>query len=225
MTKQKSFKDKIRTRMDKTGESYATARRRLIEKSDAEALKKRTPKSISAQRTNDAAVLENTGKKSDQWFKILDKWDAKSKNHTQIARYLTDEQEVPGWWAQHLTVAYEQARGMRAPGQRADGTYSVSASKTANASLDEVFAAVQDDDARSRWLGDYAVKVRTVRAGKSITAAWEDGSRLMFWFDAKGAGKTQFGVAHERIGEARQADEMKGFWRERLGSLKKLLES
>ena len=33
MTKQKSFKDRVRARMDKTSESYTTARRQLLAKS------------------------------------------------------------------------------------------------------------------------------------------------------------------------------------------------
>src|SRR4029450_2833976 len=37
MTKQKSFKDRVRARMDKTSESYTTARRQLLAKSATEA--------------------------------------------------------------------------------------------------------------------------------------------------------------------------------------------
>ena len=37
MTKQKSFKDRVRARMDKTSESYTTARRQLLAKSATDA--------------------------------------------------------------------------------------------------------------------------------------------------------------------------------------------
>ena len=36
MTKQKSFKDRVRARMDKTSESYTTARRQLLAKAAPE---------------------------------------------------------------------------------------------------------------------------------------------------------------------------------------------
>ncbi|MFN2526867.1 MAG: DUF4287 domain-containing protein [Actinomycetota bacterium] len=225
MTRQKSFKERIRARMDKTGESYATARRQLIEKSEAEARKRRTPRTIAPIRKNQELIRKNTGHTWDHWFRLLDKWGAKARKHTEIARWLRQEQEVDGWWSQSITVAYEQERGMRAPGQRADGTYSVTASKTVAAPAERVFKAFREERLRERWLGDFELTIRTARPGKSLTAAWEDGStRLTVWFDAKGSQKTQFGVAHERVADAQQADELKAFWRERLGFLKKLLE-
>ncbi len=226
MTRQKSFKERIRARMEKTGESYVTARRRLIEKAEADARRRSTPQTISPTRTNDDAVLKNTGRGWDEWFALLDEWGAKKRKHGEIARWLVDTHGVHGWWAQHVTVAYEQARGIRAPGQRADGTYGVSASKTVDASVDALFHAFEDEDMRARWLGDFDVTIRTARPGQSITAAWEDGStRLSIGFTAKGENKSQVALAHERVADARQADELKAFWREGLNELKKLLES
>lgn len=226
MTRQKSFKDRIRARMDKTGESYATARRQLIDKSEAEARKKRTPRTISGVRKTEEAVLKNTGRSWDQWFKALDKWGAKEKKHGEITRWLAEEHDVDGWWAQSVTVAYEQERGMRAPGQRADGTYSVSASKTVNVPIDKLFQAFSNTKVRDRWLGEFELAIRTSRPGKSITASWEDAStRVAFWFTSKDPGKSQVALAHEKIAEAQQADELKEFWRKRMNLLKKLLES
>jgi Domain of unknown function (DUF4287) len=225
MTRQKTFKERIRARMDKTGESYATARRRLIEKSEAEARKRRTPRTISPTRRSDDSVLKNTGRTWDEWFKLLDKWGAKNRKHPEIARWLSEEHQVDGWWAQSVTVAYEQERGMRAPGQRADGTYSVSASKTVDVSVETLFEAFHDEGMRERWLGEFEFSVRTARPGKSMTAEWEDAStRLSLGFNPKGGEKSQVGLAHEKIADPQQADEFKAFWRERLEVLKKLLE-
>jgi hypothetical protein len=225
MTRQKTFKERIRARMDKTGESYATARRRLIEKSEAEARKRRTPRTISPTRRSGERVLKNTGRTWDEWFKLLDKWGAKNKRHPEIARWLSEEQQVDGWWAQSVTVAYEQERGMRAPGQRADGTYSVSASKTVDVPVEALFEALHDEEMREQWLGEFEFNVRTARPGKSMTAEWEDTStRLSLGFYSKGDGRSQIALAHEKIADPQQADELKAFWRDRLGVLKKLLE-
>ena len=211
--------------MDKTGESYATARRQLIEKSEAESRRRRTPQTISPIGGSDEVVRRHTGHALGHWFKLLDKWEAKDKTHTEIARWLSGEQGIDGWWAQHVTVAYEQARGMRAPGQRSDGTYSVTASKTVNVPLETLFEAFYDAEVRERWLGEFEFDIRTTRPGKSITARWEDTStRLTVGFQAKGSSKSQVALAHERIADARQTDELKVFWRERMVLLKKLLE-
>ena len=226
MTRQKSFKERIRARMDKTGESYATARRQLIEKAEAEARRRRTPKTISPIRRNEEAVLENTDRSWDEWFKLLDKWGANDKKHPEIVRWLLEEHEIDGWWAQSVTTAYEQERGMRAPGQRADGTYSVSASKTVDVSVKKLFDAFKNKDVREKWLGDYKINIRTTRPGTSLTGTWEEGStRLTISFQEKGARKSQVALAHEKITEASQADELKAFWREQMNLLKKLLES
>ncbi|MDQ4138100.1 MAG: DUF4287 domain-containing protein [Actinomycetota bacterium] len=78
----------------------------------------------------DDAVLTATGKHPDDWFRLLDERNATSWRHADIAAWLVRDQGVDPWWSQSLTVRYEQQRGMRSPGQMADGTYSVSASRT-----------------------------------------------------------------------------------------------
>ena len=228
MTKQKSFKERVRTRMEKTGESYMSARRQLVAKAETEERKRRTPKTVSGlrQRTGEDAVRSNTGRTYDQWFKVLDKWGAKEKKHGEIVRQLMKEHGVDGWWAQSITGAYEQERGIRAPGQMADGTYTANASKTVGVPVATLFQAFRNERMRERWLGDVGLKVRTVRPGKSLTAAWEDGStRITVAFIPKGEQKSQVAMAHEKIPDAQTVDELKAFWRERLNDLKKLLES
>jgi hypothetical protein len=225
MTRQRSFKERIRARMEKTGESYATARRQLVEKAAAAARKSPAPRSIAPVRKSDEAVLANTGRSWDEWFELLDAWGATEQKHREIARWLVDAHAMDGWWAQTVTVAYEQERGMRAPGQRADGSFSVNASKTIAVALDELFDAFHDEGTRERWLGGPELRVRTARPGKSITADWEDGStRLSIGFVAKGPDKSQVALAHEKVATAEQADELKAFWRERLKMLKEVLE-
>ena len=225
MTKQKSFKDRVRSRIEKTGESYAAARRQLVDKVETEARKRRTPKTVSAIRTRAKDVREKTGRTFDQWFKVLDKWGAKDKKHAEIARWLREEHEVDGWWAQSITGAYEQERGIRAPGQMADGSYTANASKTVNVPVATLFEAFYDEAVRERWLGDAQLTIRTARPGHSVTAAWDDGStRITVGFVEKGANKSQIALAHEKIPDAQQTDELKAFWRDRLNDLKKLLE-
>lgn len=79
---------------------------------------------------DDATVVRATGNDARHWFGILDGAGAQSWPHRRIARHLAEVGGVDAWWAQSLTVAYEQARGLRLPGQRQDGTFGVSASRT-----------------------------------------------------------------------------------------------
>ncbi len=216
MTRQKTFKTRVRDRASRTGESYTTARRRLLEKS--------TP--VRPQSVPDGAVRERTGRGWDEWFALLDTWGATGRTHTEIARWLRDEHGVESWWSQNVTVTYEQARGTRVPGQGADGYFSATGSKTVAVSVDRLFEAFADEDLRSRWLPGVELSVTTSTAPKSFRAGWEDGAtRIAAGFVAKGEAKAQLAVRHERIGNAEDAALMKAFWRERLSALKELLET
>jgi len=70
-------------------------------------------KTAGPQGISDDKIIARTGKSTDEWNAILDAWDAPSKGHTAVARYLSQEHGVPDWWTQAVTVRYEYARGLR----------------------------------------------------------------------------------------------------------------
>jgi hypothetical protein len=220
MTKQKTFKRRVRARMTKTGESYTAARRMLIaagERPEAATATFQPPMS-------DEKVGEATGRVWEQWFVLLDAWNATSRSHTEIARWLTAEHGVAGWWAQSITVAYEQARGLRAPGQRPDG-WSVSATKTIAVPVERLFDAFEDGALRERWLPGADLRLRTATAPRSARYDWEGGStRVVVSFESLAEAKSRVALAHERLPDADTYDEMKAWWRGRLAALKPLLE-
>jgi hypothetical protein len=237
MTKQKSFKDRVRARMGKTSESYTAARRQLLTKAaerDAQAPADPAggggPEAVDvpgARRPySDAVVRANTGKTWDEWFAVLDRWGAVERPHAEIARWVGEEHGVGGWWAQGVTVAYEQARGLRAPGQRRGGLFEVNASKTVAVPVERLYEAFVDPVLRERWLPGATLEVRSARPGRSIRANWDDGStRLVVDFSARGEAKSQVALVHERIPDAATAEELKAWWRGRVAALKQLLET
>lgn len=72
-------------------------------------------------RMSDEAVQAKTGKNWEAWFKILDKAGAQKMNHKEIVAYLNQKHYVGPWWQQMVTVAYEQARGLREKHETATG--------------------------------------------------------------------------------------------------------
>ena len=126
MTRQKSFKGRIRARMEKTSESYTTARRQLLAKVGTQPPAEPEPRPADAPKArrpySDEVVRANTGRTWDEWFALLDRWGGAQRPHPEIARWLVEEHGVGGWWAQGVTVGYEQARGLRDPGQRRGGS-------------------------------------------------------------------------------------------------------
>ena len=249
MTRNKSFKGRVRARMDKTGERYATARRQLVAKAaakgDPEAqvpvaeptpeaqvpAAQVTPEALGAgaevrRPYSDDVVRSNTGKAWDEWFALLDAWGGVERPHPEIARWLNEEHGVPGWWAQGVTVAYEQARGLRAPGQRRGGQFEVNASRTVAVPVERLYEAFADPAVREGWLPGATVEVRTARPARSIRANWDGGStRLVIAFTARGESKSQVALTHERVPDAGTADKLKVFWRERMAALKQVLEA
>ena len=234
MTRNKSFKGRVRARMDKTGERYATARRQLVAKAAAKGEPEAQPTPAEAPAAvpgvkppySDDVVRANTGRTWDAWFALLDGWGAVERPHPEIARWLNEERGVPGWWAQGVTVAYEQARGLRAPRQRRGGHFEVNATKTVHVPAERLYQAFADPDLRERWLPGAAFEVRTARPGKSIRANWDDGStRLVIAFTARGQARSQVALTHERIPDAATADRLKPWWRERVADLKRVLEA
>ncbi|MGV9774971.1 hypothetical protein [Streptosporangium sp. NPDC003464] len=227
MTSRKSLKSRVRARMDKTGESYTTALRRILEKAGHPQVSPPTGRpagAIGTSKVSDLTVRERTGRGWDGWFTLLDTWGATGRTHTEIARWLVQEHQVDNWSAQNITVVYEQERGMRAPGQNSAGYYSATGSKTIAVPVDRLYEAFADAAERERWLPG-ELRVRTATAPKSFRADWQDGStRIAVGFVAKGDAKAQVALIHEKLADAETAARMKVFWRERLAALKTLLE-
>jgi hypothetical protein len=220
MTKQKTFKRRVRERMAKTGESYTAARRMLIaqgQRPDAEPAPFEPP--VAEERVADA-----TGQGWQAWFEVLDGWGAAGRPHTEIARWLREEHGVDGWYSQSITVGYERARGLRAPGQRPDG-FVAGASRTVAVPVERLFEAFTDDALRELWLPGAELRVRTATAPRTARYDWEDGStRVIVGFEAAGDSKSRVALSHERLPDADTAEEMKSWWRERLTELKSRLE-
>ena len=172
------------------------------------------------------AVQRATGRDRPEWFALLDSWGAKGREYREIADWLTGEHGVSKWWAQKLIVEYEQERGLRPPGVRRDGTFEVGASKTVEVPVDRLFDAFVDGRRRKRWLTDGKMSLRDSQPNEAARFDWEDGSsRVNVSFVEKAPTKSTVVVTHQRLARAKQAQDTKAQWRQRLVELKSLLEA
>jgi hypothetical protein len=220
MTKQKTFKRRVRERMAKTGESYTAARRMLI----ATGARPDTVVPDFEPPVPEERVVEATGRGWEAWFGTLDAWGAPKRTHTEMARWLREEHGVDGWYSQAITVAYERARGLRAPGEKADG-FAAGASKTVAVPVTRLFDAFENENVRERWLPGAEMRTRTATSPRSARYDWEDGTtRVIVGFEGVDVAKSRVFVSHERLPDAETAGEMKAWWRERLAGLKAELE-
>ena len=218
MTQQKTFKRRVRARMEKTGESYTAARRQLIGDDGP------PPEPSFEPTVAEERVIEATGHGWDHWFAALDEWGARERKHVDIARWLRDDAGVPGWYSQAIAVSYERARGLRAVGEGVNG-FTVSASRTIAVPAEVLFAAFDDPGSRARWLPGADLATRTTTPPRLARYDWEGGpSRLVIGIEALEDGRSRVGLSHERLADNAERDTMKAWWRERLTALKALLE-
>jgi uncharacterized protein YndB with AHSA1/START domain len=228
MPTQKIFKQRVRTRMTKTGESYTAARLQLLRKAEEPAVPapEQPSKEIAAELllVADEAMQRATGKGHTEWFALLDAWGATDHNHSEIATWLREGQGVSGWWAQNITVSYERASGMRAVHQQRDG-YTISVTRTVSSDPDRALAAFTDTTIRRRWLPDAEMRRRPTRAVLTARFDWSDPkSRVVVNIVPKGHGKALVAVGHEQIPDAESVQRLKAAWRGWLGELKAVLE-
>lgn len=166
---------------------------------------------------NDAMIAANTGRTWAEWTELLDGWGARDRSHTEIAAHVASL-GVDGWWAQGVTVGYERLIGRREVGQRVDGLYSGSASKTVGATAERACQAITDDIERRQWLYPDVLTLRTVQPGKSARFDLEGGGILAVYFTAKGE-KTAVQVQLEKLPSREAADAFRTTWKSHLAAL------
>ena len=220
MTTHRSFKRLVRARMEKTGESYTAARAKLLAADEPETTAR------PGLSTSDAEIRRRTGRGWEEWFDLLDDWGAAERSHREIARWVAEQQGVVplAWNAQAVVGSYERVRGLRAVGEHADG-FAITATKTVAVPVDRLYDAFVDESLRGRWLPDGELRERTATKPKSARFDWGgDGSRVHVTFAAKGDGKSTVALQHARLADAREAERMKAYWRERVAAMKEELE-
>jgi hypothetical protein len=229
MPHNKDLKRLVRARMRKTGEAYTAARAHITTKPKATPVSRTTaarkPKVDYAALagTSDTTIKAKTGCTWERWVGALDYHGASEMSHRDIATLVSKKYKIDGWWAQTVTVGYERIKGLRARGQRRDGTYEASKSRTFNVPVSKLFDAWTNANVRRRWLSGESVKVRTATAPKSMRLGWSDGSIIAVGFAAKGKSKSSVALAHTKLPDKATADRLKQYWSDRLDALGEVL--
>ncbi len=217
MPANKDFKRLVRGRMQKTGESYTAARSHLLQPKSAPVPAPADYATIAGR--SDAILKQKTGCTWDRWVKALDYAQAYTWTHGEIAKHVAEKYKVPGWWAQAVTVGYERIKGLRAVGQRRDGSFEASKSRTFAVPLVRLYRAFHDARTRAEWLPGVELTVRTATRGKSMRITWPDRTSVVVGFDARGAAKSQVAIQHGKLADRAAAARMKEYWDERLTAL------
>ena len=226
MPKNKDLKRLVRARMRKTGEAYTAARAQIV-KHPRRRLPNAMPDAGSAAAADDlafraglsdAAVKEHTGCTWERWVRALDRHGAATMPHREIVALVSTKYKVPDWWSQMVTVGYERIKGLRARGQRRDGSYEATKSRTFGVPVATLFDAWANARRRQAWL-DERVTIRTATAPKSLRIGWSDGTIVAVGFYAKGTSRSSVAVQHAKLPDRDTAERLKQFWTARLDAL------
>ena len=223
MPTNKDFKRLVRGRMHKTGESYTTARAHVLKQKSSVAITPAAVDYATLAGKSDAILKAKTGCTWERWVKALDRAHAHTWPHRDIAAYVHEKYKLPGWWAQTVTVGYERIKGLRAIGQRRDGSFDATKSKTFAVPLARLYRAFNDARTRARWLPGVDLTVRTATRDKSMRITWPDRTSVEVGFASRGAAKSQVQLQHGKFADPAAAMRAKQYWAERLGALGEVL--
>jgi uncharacterized protein YndB with AHSA1/START domain len=215
MPTQKDFKRLVRSRMQKTGEAYTAARLQLLNK------RPNPTNYAELAGMSDASVRKQTGRTWAEWVATLDGVHAAEKPHGAIAK-IVSSLGTPDWWSQMVTVGYERIRGLRQKGQRRDGGYEASKSRTYHVPVATLFDAFTNARRRRRWL-PVRIAIRSSAPHKRMRIEWHDKTTVQIGFLPKGQAKSAVAIQHQKLPDKAAAEAMKKAWGEHFDRLGKLL--
>lgn len=213
MTKQESFKKRIRARMATTGERYGAARRSLIAAASGA-----DRDWASHPEVSDDAVRSATGRSWNEWCDLIDAWPGRDDGHTAIAAYLLKNFDVDGWWAQSVTGGYERITGRRLPNQHPDGTFTANKSKTVTADGDRLRAMLLSDDERSDLFPGVYTELKSRPTTKALRIAIGGGTAV-FGFDPSTDGRLKVTIQHRGLSSVEAVGEWKFYWSDWLDAI------
>lgn len=124
----------------------------------------------------------------------------------------------PEWWAQAVTVAYEQHIGRRKPGQRSDGGYAVTINRTCSGTMD---AVLEKWSALIESLSDID-GTRIVDSPRiSKTDKWrywrcslEDGSNIVVSMqNMRNGEKATIAIQHDKLSQPQEVERWRAYWK------------
>lgn len=212
MTRQESFKRRVRTRMAKTGERYMESRRRLIERAADDY------GWVSEPEHSNEVILDATGKDWDEWRRIIDQGPGREASHTAIVEHVMKAHGVGGWWAQSVAVGYERITGIRLPHQMADGTFTAGKTRTIEVDGDALREMLYDSDSRGDLFPGLTTEMRSKPTAKVPRIGIGPGVAQIS-IEPKADGRATVTIAHEKLPAPEDVEQWKAYWTEWLEAL------
>ena len=214
MPTQKDLKRLVRSRMQKTGEAYTAARFQPHQESTQARLRESRGHERRRRAQADRPHVGGVGARAGRGGRRRE--TSRTRSPSTFASLGT-----PSWWTQMVTVGDERIRGLREKGQRRDGGYEASKSRTFNVPVETLFDAFANARTRRTWL-PVKITVRSATPLRRMRIAWEDDTPVQVGFTPKGTAKSVVAIQHEKLPDKSAAAAMKAAWSghfDRLGEM------
>lgn len=189
---------------------------------------------------NIESIEQATGLSWPEWLVFFESVGAKDLTHPQIARHAYEHivasgvlddtaanargrQNSSGWWSQNVTVAYEQHIGRRKPGQRADGTYEVSVTKSIGSDMADAFVWWMDMVAGQKEFNGVELDGEPRTSVTPVAHNWRadlaDGSKLLVSASLRNSSKAMIAITVQKLSSSKDAEQWRAYWKQFLSDL------
>lgn len=178
--------------------------------------------------SNIAAIEKTTNRGWDGWLDFFTSIHADTLDHPAIAKHVYNqliniEDINAGWWAQSITVAYEQHIGRRVPGQSGEGDFQVSTSRTLDGSIDDVMIRWVNLTEGMHGFNSQAIIDTPRRTETDKWRHWRinlsDDTLITASVQQKSDDKSILTVTHTKLRSGDAAETWRGYWKEFLQQL------
>lgn len=172
---------------------------------------------MATKTVNVKKIEAITGRSWEQWLAFFNEINAENLSHPEIAEKICDE-GVTAWWAQNITVYYEQHIGRRKPGQNCTGKFAVSIGKTLPDDMDTVLkqwqTAVKSYKKFDNLLITREPSISKTEKYRYWRCGFANDSVLNVNFSQKAPDKTTISVQHEKLSSSEEVEQWRTYWKE-----------
>lgn len=177
--------------------------------------------------TSTSAIAKATDRPWDEWIAAFDAAGAREMNHVDIAKQalklMPESVEQKEWWAQGVSVAYEQHAGLRVPGQSSTGGFQTSTSKTFHGDKDAALQAWLNLISTHTEFNGVDIKEAATTSETTKWRYWRvqlvDGSRVNVNISDKPNAKASIAVEHTKLASSDDIEKWRPYWKELLSRL------
>ncbi len=187
--------------------------RKIVEFRVTENRKAKAAKSQDQVKIN---VKKSTAKEWDEWFALLKVEEAEKLPHSEIAALLITKYNVPGWWAQTITVEFERLIGRRKVGQTGDGTFQTTTTKTMKGDLDQVFNIWLNQARKTDRFNNQVVEEGPIISKSEKWRYWrvilKNDLKIVASVGYKSADKSILSLTTEKLPDQDSIEDWKNYW-------------